>query len=125
MKSQTIKKLQILFYSGALMLLLVFSACNQDNKNNEHDSINMDNTNQEHQSMIMDNTQIDSSIIRKGVIDVEMIDKNKDGMVYQDPMDWNVISDEPGKCPLCKMTLEEVSIKDAKENLVQNGYEVK
>lgn len=124
MKSQTIKKLQILFYSGAMMLLLVFNACNQDNKNNEHDSMNMDNTNNEHQSMNMDNTQIDSSIIRKGVIDVEMIDRNKDGMVYQDPMDWNVISDKPGKCPLCKMTLKEVSIAEAKTNLIESSFKV-
>lgn len=67
----------------------------------------------------------DDSIVRKGTINVESIDSNKDGKVYQDPMDWNVISDKPGKCPLCKMNLEEVSIKQAKENLKKNGFKVK
>lgn len=67
----------------------------------------------------------DESIVRKGIINVETIDSNKDGKVYQDPMDWNVISDKPGKCPLCKMNLEEVSIKQAKENLKKNGFKVK
>jgi Cu(I)/Ag(I) efflux system membrane fusion protein/cobalt-zinc-cadmium efflux system membrane fusion protein len=59
------------------------------------------------------------------MIDLMSIDKNKDGMVYQDMMDWNVISDEPGKCPLCKMTLKEVSIEQARENLVKNDFKVK
>lgn len=67
----------------------------------------------------------DESIVRNGVIDVKAIDKNKDGKVFQDQMDWNVISDKPGKCPLCKMTLQEVSIKKAQENLKANGFKVK
>jgi Cu(I)/Ag(I) efflux system membrane fusion protein/cobalt-zinc-cadmium efflux system membrane fusion protein len=75
--------------------------------------------------MNMEKIQTDSSIVRNGMIDLEMIDENKDGMVYQDMMDWNVISDEPGKCPLCKMTLKEVSIKQAEENLVKNDFKVK
>lgn len=37
-----------------------------------------------------------SPLIREGVIDLQKIDKNNDGTVYQDHMDWNVISDEPG-----------------------------
>jgi transcription initiation factor IIE alpha subunit len=63
--------------------------------------------------------------VHKGIINVEAIDKNKDGKVYQDQMDWNVISDKPGTCPLCKMTLEEVTVKKAKENLKNNGFKVK
>ena len=65
------------------------------------------------------------SIVRKGKIDLKKIDKNKDGKVFQDQMDWNVISDEAGKCPICKMTLQEVTIKEAKENLKKNGFKVK
>lgn len=65
------------------------------------------------------------SIVREGKIDLKKIDKNKDGKVFQDFMHWNVISDEAGKCPLCKMTLEEVTIKVAKENLKKNGFKVK
>lgn len=69
--------------------------------------------------------KVDSSIIRKGVIDLKAIDKNKDGKVFQDQMDWNVVSDNPGKCPLCKMTLKEVSLDVAKKNLMDAGYKVK
>ncbi|MDP3149675.1 MAG: heavy metal-binding domain-containing protein [Ignavibacteria bacterium] len=65
------------------------------------------------------------SIVREGMIDLKAIDKNKDGKVFQCPMDWNVISDASGKCPTCKMKLKEVSLKDAKKNLQDNGYKVK
>ncbi|KAB2845136.1 MAG: efflux RND transporter periplasmic adaptor subunit [Melioribacteraceae bacterium] len=64
-------------------------------------------------------------IIRKGLIDLSAIDKNKDGKVFQDFMDWNVISDKPGKCPICEMKLQEVSLTEAKENLISNGFKVK
>lgn len=67
----------------------------------------------------------EASIVHSGIIDVESIDKNKDGKVFQDPMDWNVISDKDGKCPLCGMFLKEVSIDDAKMNLKMNGFEYK
>jgi hypothetical protein len=73
----------------------------------------------------MNTKQIDSSIVREGTIDLKKIDENKDGKVYQDQMHWNVISDKPGKCSLCKMTLKEVSLKVAKENLVKKGFTVK
>lgn len=68
---------------------------------------------------------MDSSIIRKGTIDLKEIDKNKDGKVFQDQMDWNVISDKSGKCPLCNMFLVEVSLEDARKNLIANGYKTK
>jgi hypothetical protein len=64
-------------------------------------------------------------LVRKGEIDLKVIDKNKDGKVYQDMMDWNVISDKPGKCPLCGMTLKEVTLNEAKENLIKHGFKVK
>ena len=63
--------------------------------------------------------------VRKGVIDLSAIDKNKDGKLFEDIMDWNVISDEPGTCPLCGMTLKEFSIKEVKENLTKHGFEYK
>ncbi len=63
--------------------------------------------------------------IRKGVIDLSAIDKNKDGKLYEDIMDWNVISDKRGTCPLCGMTLREFSIKEIKENLTKHGFEYK
>jgi len=66
-----------------------------------------------------------SSLIREGEIDLNFIDENKDGKVFQDQMDWNVISDKPGKCPLCGMKLKEVTIEKAKANLLKNGFKVK
>jgi PBP1b-binding outer membrane lipoprotein LpoB len=59
----------------------------------------------------------DSSIIRAKDVDVASIDKNKDGKVFQCPMDANVISDKQEPCPICHMELEEVSIAKAIENL--------
>ena len=66
-----------------------------------------------------------NSIVRSGIIDLAAIDANKDGKVYQDFMDWNVISDKPGVCPLCGMTLKQVSLDEAKNNLIKNGFKVK
>jgi len=65
------------------------------------------------------------SIVREGVIDLESIDKNKDGNLFQDMMDWNVISDEPGRCPLCNMKLKEATLEEVKANLEKNGFEYK
>ncbi len=65
------------------------------------------------------------SIVRKGAVDLKAIDKNKDGKVFQCPMDWNVISDKAENCPLCKMKLKEVTNDKAKENLLKNGFKVK
>ena len=61
--------------------------------------------------------KIDSTIIRDKNVDVASLDKNKDGKVFQCPMDAQVISDTPGQCPLCKMDLSEVTIAEAKEAL--------
>ena len=66
-----------------------------------------------------------SSIVREGVIDVESIDKNKDGKLWECPMDWNVIADESGRCPLCNMKLKEYTIDEIKANLKENGFEYK
>ena len=59
------------------------------------------------------------------MIDVEAIDKNKDGKLWECPMDWNVISDESGRCPLCNMKLKEYSIEEIKANLDKHGFEYK
>jgi hypothetical protein len=112
MKTMLNITLQIGLLASGIIFLSIFSACSQDNKSLDH------------QSMNMDKKQTDSSIVRNGTIDLKMIDENKDGMVYQDPMDWNVISDVPGKCPLCSMTLKEVTLEEAKVNLVDSGFKV-
>ena len=66
-----------------------------------------------------------TDIVRKGVIDVKAIDKNNDGKLWECPMDWNVISDESGRCPECNMKLKEYSIEEVKANLEKNGFEFK
>ncbi len=65
------------------------------------------------------------NLVREGIIDLQALDKNKDGKLFQDEMDWNVISDQSGKCPLCGMTLTELSIDQVRKNLIENGYKVK
>jgi len=86
--------------------------------------MDMDSTHNSHNQMQSTETE-EVSIIREGEIDLVAIDVNGDGMVYQDQMCWNVISDEPGKCPQCGMILKEVSFETAKENLQKNDYQVK
>lgn len=66
-----------------------------------------------------------TSIVHEGVIDVESIDKNKDGKLWECPMDWNVLSDQTGRCPVCNMILKEFSIKEVKSNLDKYGFEYK
>lgn len=68
---------------------------------------------------------IESPLIRTGVINVESIDENGDGILYECPMDWNIISDEEGSCPACRMFLEEFTIEKVKSNLDRYGYEYK
>ena len=109
---------------------LISISCTQTN--DEHKMDNVEN----HQNMTMDSSKsgqmdMDSgktgkeAWVRKGEIDLQAIDKNKDGKVYQDKMDWNVISDEPGNCPICEMKLKEVTLEKAKENLVNHNFKVK
>jgi hypothetical protein len=62
--------------------------------------------------------------VREEPVDVNMIDIDADGYVYQDPMDWNVIADEEGKCSECGMFLKRVSVAEADKNLRDNGFKV-
>ncbi len=66
-----------------------------------------------------------SPVEYKGIIDVKSIDDNKDGKVYQCPMDFNVLSDKPGVDPKCGMNLQEVTVKQAEKNLTEHGFKVK
>ena len=110
---------------------------NSMSSSTEMDSTNMDSTkmymSKDHMKMNQDKTMDNdkdmmkdiSSIVHEGVIDLEVIDKNGDGKVYQDQMCWNVISDEAGECPQCGMKLKEVSLEEAKANLEENDFDVK
>jgi hypothetical protein len=109
------KNLKLFLSASVLAFSITIISCGQDEGHKNH---NMD----EQKS---DVETIDSSIVREGEIDLAAIDENHDGKVFQDPMDWNVISDKAGKCPLCKMELIEVSLEEAKENLIKNEFKVK
>lgn len=97
-----------------------------DNKMDEH---KMDHSKMmNHEMKHADSDKIDMKkdiIVREGEIDLITIDKNGDKKVFQDQMDWNVISDEAGECPLCGMKLKEVTLEKAKENLIRHSYKVK
>ena len=75
--------------------------------------------------MKMDHSNTETHVVHKGAIDVSKIDKNKDGQVFQDMMDWNVISDKAGECPICGMTLKEVTVEQAEKNLKEHGFKTK
>ena len=112
MKNCLNKYLHKTFIVCVILLTGALVGCGEDHKDHDHNKMNKSKTHSK------------SAIVHEGIIHVSVIDKNKDGKVFQDPMDWNVISDAPGKCPLCNMTLKEVSIEQAKENLVKNDFKV-
>ncbi len=96
--------------AAAVLFVLILIGCgNNSNKQAE-------NQKQAEQQSV-EAAKVDSSIIRSKDIDVNSVDKNKDGKVYQCPMDYNVISDSAGQCPLCGMELKEFSVADAQHNL--------
>jgi hypothetical protein len=104
--------------------------CKEKMSDMKDQHMDMDSCKQKMNDMKDHKTKIDSkksndSIIRIGEVDLKAIDINKDGKVYQDQMDWNVISDEPGNCPKCNMTLKEVTLEKAKENLIKHNFQVK
>lgn len=93
-------------------------------KNSEMKGMDMKGTDKKIEEMDKQ-TEIKDPRIRKGIIDLQAIDKNKDGKLYEDIMDWNVISDEPGTCPICGMTFKEFTIMEVKENLTKHGFKFK
>jgi hypothetical protein len=117
------------FLFGSMMITLaIFAACGSDNTKTEEQ---MQGEKQMQGSGSMDSMQKSDSLksseewIRSEPVDVKAIDVNKDGFVYQDPMDWNVIADEEGKCPKCGMMLKKVTVDEAIKNLKDNGFKVK
>ncbi len=76
-------------------------------KNDKMQNMDMKKESNQKSKVKNQNKKEESEIIRKGIIDLSAIDKNKDGKLYEDIMDWNVISDAPGECPICGMTLKE------------------
>ncbi len=124
MLSGILRKVSYIFIAAFIFAGL--SMAQDKTVNQDSAKMNMDHMKMDHSQMkeAADSTA-DSSIVREGVIDLNAIDANKDGKVYQDMMDYNVISDAPGTCPLCGMTLKEVTLEKAKMYLEKTGHTVK
>lgn len=113
---------QLVFLGLIALALVFFAACGSEGTDAEGDLQGEHDT----AAMEMDNTMASSpDWIREEPVDVTAVDENKDGFVYQDPMDWNVIADVEGKCPKCGMFLKKVTIDEAIANLKDNGFTVK
>jgi Cu(I)/Ag(I) efflux system membrane fusion protein len=128
MSNNIVKTIKLAF-AVTLMFTMLSLAQNTQDSTAKSKTMNMhkmemmkDST---HQMMDNEKMSDEDSIVRSGVIDLEAIDKNKDGKVFQDMMDFNVISDIPGKCPLCGMKLKEVTLEKAKKTLLENDFKVK
>lgn len=104
----------------AAMLFTIFiglTGCSKDNNENK----TPDTQSQQASNKPVDK---DSTIIRAATVNVESLDADKDGNLYQCEMDYNVISDNPGTCPKCGMKLVKVSVAEAKKNFnASNGNE--
>ena len=123
MRFSLLKTLLILIIS-----LIFLYGCKKENKPIQNDGIIVDSSLIPPDSArkdLTDTKRSEGSVIRKGIINVASIDLNKDGKVYQCPMDYNVIDDKPGNCPECGMALEQVTVAKAKQNLEGGGYKVK
>jgi hypothetical protein len=109
----------------------LFSACGSNNGTTNNNQMqgemqeNMQNSGSTGTGQ--ENAQLESKEewVRSEPIDVKALDVNGDGYVYQDQMDWNVIADQEGKCPKCGMTLKKVTVEQAEQNLVDNGFKIK
>jgi predicted nucleic acid-binding Zn ribbon protein len=58
-----------------------------------------------------------NSLLKVKITNIETLDKNHDGYVYQCSMCGNEISDKPGDCPKCGMKMQKVELNKAKTNL--------
>ena len=125
MKTNNARKNACKLLPAIITSLLLMSTNSFPQDSQKEKSVSSSHDMQGMKPMKQETSAADTEIERKGIIDLTAIDKNKDGKVFQDQMDWNVISDKPGKCPLCKMKLKEVSLKVARKNLLENGFKVK
>ena len=95
----------------AVAALFFITGCSKQNEESK----------EQQQTISESKSSVDSTIIRYKNTDVSKIDVNKDGKVYECQMDYDVISDQPGTCPKCVMKLEEVTVKQAQENLQKSS----
>jgi hypothetical protein len=63
--------------------------------------------------------------IRQEPIDLQAIDRDRDGYVWQCREDANVVADEAGACPNCSRKLERVDLDDADSRMDEQGVEAR
>jgi rubrerythrin len=107
--------------AASIIMALILISCSNSN----HEEAANENQHQNHQHQMNKNENIQSELVREGIIDVEALDQDNNGKIFECPMDWNVLSDEQGDCPVCGMKLKEFTIADVKKNLDNYGYEFK
>jgi hypothetical protein len=109
MKSKKLLKYCILF--SAIFVLTIFTVigCSKENSSAKA-------TDNQAQQTAEKKDGSSLSIIRDSTVNVLSLDADKDGYLYQCEMDYNVISDKPGTCPKCGMTLKKVTVTEAKKN---------
>lgn len=120
---------QIFLFATVGLTLLIFAACGSDNgATHEHMQGDLGDQMQGSESMGMEEGSMqmtgDNAWVRSEPIDVKVLDADHDGYVYQDGMDWNVIADQEGRCPVCGMTLKKVTVAEAEKNLGDHGIKV-
>jgi hypothetical protein len=117
---------QLMLFASLALTLGFFSSCGSSKEDSKE---SMQGRMENSGSMESGNADVQMKSseewIRSQPIDVRALDLNRDGYVYQDPMDWNVIADEKGRCPLCGMYLKKMTMDEAIKNLKDNGYTVK
>lgn len=106
-KKETIMQYRLVITIALIALISFTPGCGSTE---DHDNIHKDENIE----------KSESDIVRDYDADVASLDENGDGNVFQCPMDWQVISDKPGNCPLCNMILKEYSVEDAQRNLEEN-----
>ena len=104
------------FYKIIVYSVILLFAISCSDKKDEHTEMH----NHDHEMK-----SAESELVRTGEIDIVSIDVNEDGKIYECPMDWNVLDDKAGDCPVCGMKLMEYSIEDIQKNLTKYGYKYK
>lgn len=111
--------------SSLLLVAAVFLFTSAFTSAQTADSNHMNGMNMKNDSSkAMNMRGMKSDVNINGPIDLIAVDKNNDGKVYQCPMDFNVLSDKPGIDPKCGMKLKEVSLRQARKNLIEHGFRV-
>ena len=123
--SKVVSSAQFLIDSESNLQSAIKNFSKNEMSDEEIENSQLDEYSTHDDSNIQNEYGVDSPLIRTGVIDVEAIDENGDGKIFECPMDWNILADEFHRCPVCEMKMKEYTIDEVKINLNENGYKYK